>query len=194
MRIGIDIDGVLYEWDEPVRDALVARFRIQRPDTSTTWNYLKDVLTPEQWAWLWTQEGQALMFGDLDSVYPGAVAMVNALTRDPKLKVHFVTHRDPRRAGAQTTSFLLRHFAAHPWAGVHVLQNGTPKHTLAKWDAFIDDKPETVLAMLNAGVPQVFAPRRPWNEYELLPLMHTPWAARFLLYEDPAEVVERLAA
>ena len=83
------------------------------------------------------------------------------------------------------------HFGGHPWAGVHVIQNGTPKFSLLDWDVFVDDKPETVESMLNGTSAQVFAPRRPWNEEPL-----ACWAGvkGFTHYTYPSEILDWVEA
>lgn len=162
MIIGIDIDGVLFPWEEAARDALVAEFGIEKPAPSTTWSYLKGVLEPGQWGWLWTREGQDATFGQVGRVYPGVTGAVNALLRAGH-HVHFVTHRDPRRTAVHTATFLALHFGRHPWGGVHIVHNDVAKRRLARWDVFVDDKPETVWDFLANSNARVFAPVRPWN-------------------------------
>lgn len=188
MRVGIDIDGVLYPWDEAARDALQWKFRIERPGPSLYWTWLKDNITRDQWDWLWTEEGQNEAFSQTYRAYPGAAAMVNAILKAGH-EVHFVTHRDPRRTAIQTALFLSFHFHAHPWAGVHVVQNRTKKHSLQGWDVFIDDKPETVREMLAWTNAQVFTPARPWN-VELGGAAHP----RLIRYDDPSAVADWIEA
>lgn len=188
MRIGFDIDGVLFPWSDCANAALMAEFGIEDPGPHVSWEHLSSKVTPEQWAWLWGNEGSRAVFGQLDRVYPRAIEAVNALLRNPKNKVHFVTHRDPRRTSVLTASFLELHFGGHPWAGLHVLQNGTPKHELAEWDVFVDDKPDTVLAFLAWTGTEVFAPVRPWNS-SLATLQAEDYFG-FHHYDDPAEIVE----
>lgn len=188
MRIGFDIDGVLFPWADVANEELVARYGIADPGPHVTWDHLKQSVTPEQWRWLWTAEGQYAVFSQCDRVYPRAIEAVVGILKEPANRVHFVTHRDPRRTGILTAEFLSLHFGAHPWAGMHVLQNGTPKHELAKWDVFVDDKPETVVAMLVHTEAHVFTPRRPWNGQ--LALIDTE---RFHYYDDPAEIARWVA-
>lgn len=187
MLIGFDIDGVLFPWDEAARDALVAKFGIERPGESTTWSYLKTVLEPEQWAWLWGREGQDATFGQVGRTYPGAVDAVMELLKAGHV-VHFVTHRDPRRTAVHTATFLALHFGRHPWGGVHVIRNDVPKRRLADWDVFVDDKPETVWDFMTWTSAAVFAPVRPWNVDELED------ADGLTCYHDPAAIVEWVAA
>lgn len=184
MRIGVDIDGVLFPWDDVARDALVARFGIPRPGPSTYWHYLKDNVPPTCWRWLWTREGQHEVFSQVGHTYPGVVAVVNDLLKAHE--VHFVTHRDPRYTALSTATFLSSHFWRHPWAGVHVIQNSVEKHRLMRWDAFVDDKAETIWKLLAQERPRVFAPARLWND-------ELAGATDLVRYTDPREILEALA-
>lgn len=189
MVIGVDIDGVLYPWDECARDALVAKFGIERPGPSTSWSFLKYALPRELWTWLWSADGQEASFSQVERTYPGTVEAVNGLLKAGH-RVHFVTHRDPRRTAVLTAAFLHVHFGGHPWAGVHVVQAHVAKRRLQAWDVFVDDKPDTVYDLTAHTDAMVFAPARPWNE-ELAEL--EPWE-RFVRYTDPAAILEWVEA
>lgn len=188
LLIGVDIDGVLFPWCDVANETVMAKFGVPDPGPHVTWTHLRDVLLPAQWRWLWTAEGQDAVFSQVDRTYPEAVAAINVLLKAGHL-VHFVTHRDPRRTAITTACFLERHFRAHPWAGVHVVQNNVAKRTLARWDAFVDDKPETVLDMVGNSTAQVFAPVRPWNEAALHPVGLSGFGARLTHYDDPTAIV-----
>jgi hypothetical protein len=183
MNIGIDIDGVLFPWADAANEAVMDKFGIPNPGPHAKWEHLRGKITSDQWAWLWGAEGSDEVFGRVGLVYPGVVPAFNALIKNQEHRCHFVTHRDPRRTALHTAEFLTRHFGGHPWAGVHVLQNSIPKHSLMEWDVFIDDKPETVLEMLTHTQAVVFSPKRPWNT-ELADIRHP----RFLHYSDPQVV------
>ena len=188
MRVGIDIDGVLYPFNELANAALVERFGIPDPGPWTYWNYLKDVVTREQWSWLWSAQGQDVVFGHVEAVYPGVVEAFSSILKSGH-EVHFVTHRDPRRTALHTAAFLTFWFGSHPWAGVHVIQRGMAKHRLAEWDVFVDDKAETCEEMLFRTRAQVFAPVRPWNaELERFHSEHS--ASRLIHYTDPRQVAD----
>jgi hypothetical protein len=190
--IGVDIDGVLYPWDECARDALVEQFGIERPGPSLDWDYLKNNVPSECWRWLWTAEGQDAAFGQTGRTYPHVADAVNAILRHGEHDVHFVTHRDPRRTAAWTAAFLTRHFGGHPWAGVHVTQASVAKRTLGRWDVFIDDKPETVCDFLHNTEAKVFTPARPWNQElnDVVLFQAAHGGDRFAFYDDPREVAE----
>jgi hypothetical protein len=161
--IGFDIDGVLFPWADVANDALVRRFGIADPGPHTTWLHLKNTITDDQWAWLWGSEGHEAIFGRVLPVYEDGVRAVNAIL-DAGHYVHFVTHRNPRRALTYTARFLDRHFGHRNWSGVHVVNNAFEKRTLAPWDVFVDDKPETVIDLLANTDVHVFMPDRPWNQ------------------------------
>jgi hypothetical protein len=123
------------------------------------------------------------------------VEAFNAVLKNPENRCHFVTHRDPRHTALYTARFLRLHFGHHPWAGLHVVKSDVPKHGLMDWDVFVDDKPETVLAMLEYTRAQVFCPARPWNE-DLIGYDGRGWtgAPRLIRYDDPAQVAEWVAS
>lgn len=166
MRVCVDIDGVLFPWDTVAREVVEDVHGIV-VDPSTSWYGIRDALPGSVWRWLWSEEGQDLVFGQTERHYESAVLAVRALLLLGH-EVHFVTHRDPRRTLAHTAAFLGRHFSAGPhWAGVHSVKSSTPKRTLGPWDMLIDDKPETVLDVASRETTMVFAPLRTWNEAEL---------------------------
>ena len=188
MTIGCDIDGVLFPWEAIARDVLDIEFGTRIPEPSPYWTYLKDVLPRAQWDWLWSRDGQDKIFGRTWARYPDAVEAVNALLRAGH-RVHFITHRDPRRTALHTAEFLDLHFGGHPWAGVHVVQNHVQKRRLADWDVFVDDKPETVFDFLAYTGAKVFAPVRPWNVDELGDV-GVEGITNLVHYTDPAAIVE----
>lgn len=187
MNVGLDIDGVIFPWADVVNKAVVGKFGIDDPGPHESWQHLKTRISGDQWNWVWSAAGQDYVFGHTFQIYTGAAETFNALLRDPQYRTHFVTHRDPRRAGVNTALYLAHHFGGHPWAGMHVIQNACEKHTLMDWDVFVDDKPETVRAMLANTDAMVFAPARPWNT-ELASLRHP----RFLRYHYPAVILDVL--
>lgn len=184
MKICVDIDGVLFPWDQVAREALEDRSGVSL-GPSTYWHDIRDSVLTSEWRWLWSAEGQAHVFGQVRRSYESAVDVVRVLLRD-RHEVHFVTHRDPRLTAVATARFLSRHFGGEPpWAGLHLVKSRTPKRTLAAWDVLIDDKPETVLDMAARETTMVFAPLRTWNMAELEdadgPFLH--------VYEDPQDVL-----
>lgn len=171
MRIGIDIDGVLFPFDTVARQVLARQFPGHRvpQQPSKAWSSLKGEVAPELWRWLWSPRGQVTVFSQSKRRYPDAAQVVRELLTNSDHEVHFVTHRDPAITGTYTSRFLAKHFDGLRWAGLHMLgqQATMTKRHLARWDVFVDDKPETVFEFLTHTDTEVFAPRRPWNESEL---------------------------
>ena len=188
MRIGIDIDGVLFPFDKVARHVLAHQFpgRKVPQHPSKSWSALKGEVAPELWRWLWSPEGQHRVFRMIDYRYGDAIEVVREVISETDHEVHFVTHRDPAITGTYTSRFLAEHFHGLRWAGLHMLgqRATTPKETLADWDVFIDDKPETVLRFLELERTQVFAPRRTWNQAEL------DGVHGLVYYDDAHEIVE----
>lgn len=183
MRIAVDIDGVLFPWDDVAREVLAVRYGIIL-EPSTTWHSIRDAVPPSIWRWLWSAEGQDIVFSRTHRCYEPAVLAVEALIRLGH-EVHFVTHRDPAKTLAYTAEFLGRHFPGLTWHGVHSINSRTSKWSLGPWDVLVDDKPATVLLGVEREQAMVFAPLRPWNASELEgadgPYLH--------VYKNPWDIV-----
>lgn len=186
MRIGIDIDGVLYPWTDYANAAVMRQFGVPDPGEHLHWDHLLEQVGQERFGWLWTLDAAEEVFG-WRGTYPGVAKAFGSIL-DSGHECHFVTHRNPALTGALTANFLEYHFGHKKWAGLHVLSR-TPKHTVLEWDVFIDDKPDTVLDMLKHTDAKVFAPARPWNT-RLVPFAGT----RLIRYDDPSQVAEWVAS
>jgi hypothetical protein len=188
VRIGVDIDGVLFPWEDAVREAVAMRFGVNLGEL-TTWDSYELELGPARWAWLWTEDGIDAVLGQTWRTYPGVVEAIRTVMGLGHA-VHFVTHRDPGTSGLHTTEFLDRHFGGLRWEGLHVVRSMVAKRTLGRWDVFVDDKPETVFDFLANTNARVFAPARPWNEDELGDICES----NLWLYVDPVDIVEWVEA
>ena len=192
MRIGVDIDGVLFPFDKVARHVLANQFpgRKVPQHPSKSWSALKGEVAPELWRWLWSPEGQHRVFRMINYRYGDAIEVVREVISETDHEVHFVTHRDPAITGTYTSRFLAEHFHGLRWAGLHMLgqRATTPKWKLARWDVFVDDKPETVHAFTSGTFTQVFAPRRPWNESELEDNLY------LTVYDNPGVILDYIAA
>ena len=187
MRIGVDIDGVLFPWDAVARDVLDSRYGGVSREPSRSWSALRDEVSKSAWHWLWSDEGQASVFGQVWRAYYNAV---DAAARLMLLghEVHFVTHRDPATTIHHTAAFLREHFWGLRWAGVHSIRSTTHKGSLGPWDVFVDDKPSTVLDFVAGERTRVFAPRRPWNEAELEDNLY------LTVYDNPGVILDYVKA
>ncbi len=183
MRIGLDIDGVIYQWDKTARymlrevlpnspynepdeffqDGLFRGMRMKSPlrQESQSWDYIQKHVAPEHWEWLWT-EGVRLGLFRYGHLFPGAVQAVRKMAE--KNDVILVTHR-PKAAVKDTLAWLA--LQDLPIVGLHLLTEGEPKSTVRpSFDAFIDDKPENVEDVSeNSDCMNVILMRRPWNRH-----------------------------
>lgn len=160
MRVGFDLDGVLYNWHASLRQHLGLDESVA-PDP-TEWSFHE--------AWGMTLEDflQAAHEGvDADVIFswgdplPGAeecLARVKAVGHT----IHIVTDRragSPGNAQSNTMRWLHKH--GLPYDTVTFARD----KTIADVDLFIDDKVENYDAMARAG-KLVYLLDRPWNQVE----------------------------
>jgi len=170
VRIGLDIDGVMYKWDATARYML----REVLPNSpykdpvfpsdgglhveSQSWFWIKDKVRPEHWKWLWT-EGVKLGLFRYGHLYPGTIQAVKELAALGE--VVLLTHR-PKEAVGDTLAWL--GFLNLPIAGVHILTNQENKGLVRpECDVYLDDKPENCLDVLRYTDGRAYCVSRPWN-------------------------------
>lgn len=155
-RIGIDIDGVLYDWDGAARDILRGLGH-ELSAHSSHWNHIEDEVGKEAWKRLWQGDLRRELF-EVGRVYPQALEAVRFLQRG--YDIAFITSR-PR----DVTDITLRWLAGlklRPWAVFHV--GTTSKAGIVDAVAFIEDREENAHELKDAHPEAVvFAPDRPWN-------------------------------
>jgi uncharacterized HAD superfamily protein len=173
MRIGLDIDGVMYKWDKTarymLRDVLPnSPYKTLLQQESQGWDWIKDNVTPEHWQWLWT-EGIRLGLFRYGHLYPGTIQAVRRLAELGD--VVLITHR-PREAVTETCAWL--GLLNLPISGLHLLTSQEPKSiVLPQCDVYLDDKPANVEELAaNTPARLVCLMRRPWNSRYL------PWPER----------------
>jgi len=176
MRVGIDLDGVCYDFAGSVREYLCNRVRTHKladcPE-ATRWEFYED----------WGLDTQAFLDTCRDAVNAGVifshgdpypdVAEAFQIIRSAGHSIHIVTDRSFGHPGAS------QHATAR-WLGRHNLAYDsityTPDKTIAQVDAMIDDKPENYAALAAAGV-DTYLLTRPWNQHvegaqRVLDLLH----------------------
>lgn len=173
MRIGVDVDGVLYKWSKTARYLL----REALPDSpykapghplhteATHWGYIEEHVSPEHWRWLWT-EGVRIGLFRHGHIIKGAMEGMRNLADDGH-DLFIVTHR-PKAAVTDTLQWLA--FCDFKLAGVHILTDQQPKSTV-KCDVYVDDKPENVEDLrYNTDARLVTLFDAPWNRHWIPPL------------------------
>lgn len=165
-RAGIDLDGVLYQWEPTARRVLEEHWGV-RITESETWDWIREKLVERLGPSLGAQAGHWLFRGEgviaglwrNGEPYPGAVdaARKLALSHD----VVIVTAR-PRYALRDTMSWLLFH-GIYPTELI-ILPPGEgqrPKSSvLCDW--YVDDSPANV-EELDAAGRRAFLFDQPWN-------------------------------
>lgn len=166
MRIGLDLDGVCYQWCKTARYML----RDILPDSPYTkdgplgiesqhWDYIKKHVAPAHWEWLWT-EGVRLGLFRHGHLYPGTIKAVRDLAEIGDTIA--ITHR-PKEAVGDTLAWLA--FQQLPLAGVHILTRMEPKSSvMPQCDVYLDDKPENCVDLRDNTRGRVAVMNRPWNE------------------------------
>jgi uncharacterized HAD superfamily protein len=166
VRIGLDIDGVMYKWEEHARYML----REVLPESpfyndqrlmveSKWWTYIPDTVGKKHWNWLW-KEGAALgLFRD-GALYPGTSEAVHKLAKMGE--VILITHR-PKQAVRDTLAWLGK--LDLPLSGLHILTEQSQKSKAEPiCDIYLDDKPDNVDDLFNnTGGAVSCLMRRPWN-------------------------------
>jgi len=171
LTIGVDIDGVLYQWEKTAR-YMLREVLPNSPYTkdgplgrvSESWGYIQSHVRPEHWDWLW-KEGARLGLFRHGYIYPGAVEAVRALAKLGDVIV--ITHR-PKTAVHDTLSWLA--YQNLPLSGVHMLTNQEPKSSVhPQCRVYIDDKPENCVDLYNNTEGQVALMDRAWNQHYAAP-------------------------
>src|SRR6185503_19620874 len=162
MRIGIDIDGVCYQWSKTAR-FMLREVLPNSPYTkdgpmgqeSTDWRYIPDNVDKKHWNWLWDEGIKLGMFRHGD-MYAGTPEALKKLAKMGDLVA--ITMR-PKRAAQDTFDWIS--YNRLPFSEVHVLQ-GESKLVVAPCDYYIDDKPENCFELAINGTACLR--NQPWNQ------------------------------
>jgi uncharacterized HAD superfamily protein len=167
MRIGVDIDGVMYMWEKTARYMLReilpnSPYKKEGPlgATSDGWDYIQNNVDPAHWKWLW-KEGIPLGLFRHGHLYPGTIKAIRRLAELGDVVA--ITHR-PKSAVHDTLAWLA--YQNLPLSGLHILTDQEPKSKVEpKCEVYIDDKPENVEDFLRGTNARLVAlMSRPWNE------------------------------
>lgn len=166
MRIGIDIDGVLYQWDKTARYMLRevlpnSPYKKDGPlgKESTHWDYIKEHVDSDHWRWLW-KEGVELGLFRYGHLYPGSIVAMRQLATLGELVL--ITHR-PKQALNDTLAWL--GYLDLPVAEFHFMNHEQPKSSVRpQCDVYLDDKIENCEDLAkNTKASLVALMDRPWN-------------------------------
>ena len=166
MRIGVDLDGVCYQWDKTAR-YMLREILPGSPYTkdgplgqpSAHWDHIQEMVTPEHYRWLWT-EGVRLGLFRHGHLFPGTIEAIRRLAEIGDVVV--ITHR-PKSAVMDTLSWLS--YQKLPLAGLHLLTGQEPKSTVRpECDFYIDDKYANCVDLAeNTSARAVICMARSWS-------------------------------
>lgn len=166
VRVGVDLDGVLYDWAGTTRFLLNHYLGYALPpleDWCTSWDALKNAVQPEDWAWVWSEGIEKGLFRH-GHVYTGSMMALEVLSAFADIVV--ITHR-PLAAGGDTLRWLAHHQV--PLTELHLLVRQEPKSGVV-CDVYVDDGAHNVRDLAAAHpAARVLLWRRPWNAHEAVP-------------------------
>jgi len=160
MRIGIDLDGVVYDWVDALRRFLVDNGRsADEFPPPTTWNFWGEWGLTEHEFWDATGRGieAGVIFGTGDPI-PGSADVISDLVCDGH-KVHIVTARRRNQAAAELT---LRWLTCQgiPY---HSLTFSHDK-TIVPVDVFIEDNVDNAREVDRRPGSMAILLDQPWNQ------------------------------
>lgn len=178
LRIGIDVDGILANFNKAYREMLIkvsGRDLIPETFEPPTWNYATVFgYTKEEDAAAWKEITSDPIFWRRLGVLPGAREMLDAID-DARHAVYFITTRPGVSTQHQTETWL-RNFVLAPT--VLIAKTSEDKGVLARGlglTHFIDDKPENCLAV-KSHIPSCHV--------YLLDALYNRWAGWDARYND----------
>ena len=169
-RVGLDLDGVCYDFDGAYRFLIEEHFGIAIPRPSTEWDFASKWLrenghSEEVWKWLWNQGVHHGLFRH-GHVLKGAVRAAHALDRAGH-EVVVLTSR-PKTARADTLMWL--GFHNFPVGEFHLLPHQPKSAVRPHCDVYIDDSAANAADLIRNTNATVLLWDRPWNQNTRLPM------------------------
>ncbi len=182
LRFGMDIDGVIYNWDDTARFLLNYQFGYKLPP-ATHWNEYEDAVTTEHWKWLWSVGVERGLFR-YGHIYKGSAEVIRELAE--LVDIVFITSRV--REGVKDTVAWLA-FYQFSFKELHFV--GSAPKSSVPCDIYLDDAQHNLKELLLNTNAHVIGFKRAWNIPNDLPeaLWIENWAEvidlvkRILLYE-----------
>lgn len=155
MRLGLDVDGVLYQWSGCVRKILAREYGIILEE-SKSWNYIQENTPEAVWKELWVKHIEEMYTGG--EFYPMVKSILGALRQDGH-DVYLIT-----ATPEAVRPFRLQHLAHHfPLVcGINFVPIRSHDKTMIQCDVYLDDKPE--IAVESSLKAKSFLQDRPWNQ------------------------------
>lgn len=144
-RVGVDIDGVIGNFELQARTMLKRQFGVDITP-SETWNWIPDHCTKEQWDWLWRGEPAAECFGQMP-VFPGARTALGRLKK-AGLKVSLITSCPPQARAARIQWLATKNVPHDDLHFVHASEK-----YIVDCDVYVEDNIDNAQAILDNAVP-----------------------------------------
>lgn len=158
LRLGQDLDGVLYRWSDTAR-YLLKEYRNEEPGESLDYDWIKNHISPESWQWLWNEGVREHGLFRYGSLYKGAREFLNRIQEYCNIVV--ITSRPPD-AVRDTLDWLT--FQKIPTTEIHVVNPGQKKTgILPHCDVYFDDAQANADDVLVNTNSVFIMPERPWN-------------------------------
>lgn len=159
-RIGLDCDGILYAWEKTARFLLETYRGYKDIPPSSYWDYLREMITDDDWRWLWS-EGIKLGLFRYGYMYEGTAEALRELYELGSIT--YITHR-PELAVIDTQDWM--DYIGFPGRLV-ILHNMEAKSVVVPHPhIFLDDKVDNVVDMAENTNAVVCLWARPWNQLE----------------------------
>lgn len=168
MNIGVDIDGVLADFNSSYIKLIFQKSGVQLPmpgpDYPNEWNYTKSRIRNKDLNAVW-DEIKATHFWDTLGPEPLLLETIELLLERRSLgdDIYFITSRPGLRAKFYTERWLIGHGMLVP--SVLIAEHAEAKGHLARGlalDVFIDDKPDNIDAITHADCV-CYLVDRPYN-------------------------------
>lgn len=166
--IGLDLDGVAYEWDKTARYML--RRRIEQKGArvptelffpSADWDAIQGMVSPADWGWLWSDAITDGLYR-YGHVVQGAIEGVSALANLGDVMV--ITSR-PKAAVNDTIAWIGMMFNRVSLAGIVIQSNGQRKSEVHPTpNVYIDDAPKVADDILDNTASSLVLFDQPWNQ------------------------------
>lgn len=161
----VDIDGVIYRWEDTIRYLILAHHGIEI-ERSTHWNYVRDKLKSmdryDVWQWLWNEGLRDHGMFRYGSIYKGAR---EGLVKLNEVADIIVCTSRPLAAMQDTLDWLAyQHF---PTKEFSMIQPGQTKANV-RADIYVDDGPDNIGEILTQTDGVMVIWDRPWNDIPLV--------------------------